>query len=199
MGLYEFGRALLGVVLHTVYKVETVGIDNVPTTGGVLLCTNHISNLDPILVGVTSPRPVHFMAKEEIFKVPILKQILPKLNAFPVRRGAGDKQALRSGINVLKEGHVLGVFPEGTRIKTGQLGKGLSGVGFFALRTDAQVVPSAVIGPYKFFGRVTIIYGEPIDLHELKENKASAKEVTDVIMGKIQELLDKYQTLRLDK
>ncbi|WP_143521732.1 lysophospholipid acyltransferase family protein, partial [Pseudomonas sp. 2995-3] len=76
-----------------------------------------------------------FMAKAELFETPILKSIIPRLGAFPIRRGMSDRQALRTGLSLLKEGKMVGIFPEGTRSKTKELGKGLAGVGFFALRS----------------------------------------------------------------
>ncbi len=82
------------------------------------------------------PRPVHYMAKEELFKVPVLGNIVRNCNAFPVKRGLSDREALRTGLKLLKDGHVFGLFPEGTRSKTGELGKGLAGAGFFALRSN---------------------------------------------------------------
>nr|WP_239454505.1 lysophospholipid acyltransferase family protein [Bacillus suaedaesalsae] len=173
------------------HRLEVIGAENIPTTGGVLLCSNHIDNLDPPIVGISSPRTIHFMAKEELFRLPILKSILPSINAFPVKRGMSDKQALRTGLQVLKDGNVLGLFPEGTRSKTGELGQGLSGAGFFALRTDATVVPCAIIGPYKMFKPLKVVFGKPLDFHELRERKATADEATESIMNSIQELLEK--------
>ncbi len=86
-------------------------LEHFPKEGGVLLCSNHIDNLDPPVVGVAAPRPVSFMAKEELFNVPILGKILPGIHAFPVRRGMSDREALRKGLRFLKEGEVLGLFP----------------------------------------------------------------------------------------
>ncbi len=150
-------------------RFDVVGIENFPKDGGVLLCTNHIENLDPPVVGITAPRPVHFMAKEELFSVPVLGKIISNVHAFPVKRGFNDREALRKGLSVLKEGHVLGLFPEGTRSKTGELGKGMAGAGFFALRSNAAVVPCAIIGPYKPFKRLKVVYGKPIDMDRGKK------------------------------
>ncbi len=159
-----------------------------PDTGGVLLCTNHIHNYDPPLVGVASPREVHFMAKAELFSVPVLKHILPKINAFPVKRGMSDKTALKTGMNLLKEGKVVGLFPEGTRSKTGEIGEGLAGAGFFALKSEAHIVPCAIVGQYKKGKSLKIIFGKPIDFTHLREQKASAKEATELIMKHIAQL-----------
>jgi 1-acyl-sn-glycerol-3-phosphate acyltransferase len=190
---YGFAKSVVYGIFKPWYRVEAIGVENIPKEGGVLLCSNHINNLDPIIVGIMAPRPVHYMAKEEIFRVPVLGEIVRKCNAFPVKRGFGDREALRSGLKVLKDGHVFGLFPEGTRSKTGELGKGLSGAGFFALRTDALVVPCAVIGPYKAFHKLRVVYGKPIAMEEMRRTKASAEQVTELIMSEIAKLIKEHQ------
>lgn len=191
--VYSFARSLVNSILSPIYRIEVIGKENIPADGGVLLCANHIDNLDPPVVGITAPRPVHFMAKEELFSVPVLGKIVPRLNAFPVKRGMSDREALRKGLGILKDGKVLGLFPEGTRSKTGEMGKGLAGAGFFALRSDAHVVPCAIIGPYKAFKKLKVVYGKPIDMESIKEKKLNAEQTTDLIMGEIQELINKYK------
>lgn len=190
MNLYTFGKALVKTALSPLYRFEVTGTEKFPDQGGILLCSNHIHALDPPVVGMTSPRTVHFMAKEELFKVPVLGRILPQVNAFPVKRGMSDREALRSALRILKNGDVVGLFPEGTRSTDGVLKKGLSGAGFFALRGDADVMPCAIIGPYKPFRKVKVVYGEPVLMAPYRERKASAEEVTSVIMESIQKLLD---------
>lgn len=193
MTFYSFARSVVASIFKPWYRVEVVGLENFPKEGGVLLCTNHIHNFDPLIVGISTPRPVHFMAKEEIFNVPVFGNIVRKCNAFPVKRGMGDREALRSGLKVLKDGHVFGLFPEGTRSKTGEIGKGLSGAGFFALRTDAAVLPCAIIGPYKSLRKLKIVYGKPIAMEELRDTKASADQVTELIMSEIHKLIIEHR------
>lgn len=190
MNLYPLGKAVVSTLLYPLYRVKVIGKENFPQEGGVLLCTNHIDNLDPPVVGMTCPRPVHFMAKEELFEAPVLKGLLPKINAFPVKRGMSDRQALRNALSLLKSGKVVGLFPEGTRSTDGVLQKGLAGAGFFALRGEAVVMPCAIIGPYKPFRRLKVIYGKPIDMTTYREKRISAEEVTAVIMEEIQKLID---------
>lgn len=192
MDFYQFAKSVVFTVLKPIYRMDVIGIENFPKDGGILLCSNHIDNLDPPIVGICAPRPVNFMAKEELFRVPILKGILPKVHAFPVKRGLSDRQALKIALNTLKEGQVVGLFPEGTRNKTGKLGKGFSGAGFFALRGNANVMPCAIIGPYKPFRKLKVVFGEPIDIEPYRERKAKAEEVTEVIMSHIQVLLDEH-------
>ncbi|WP_100407191.1 lysophospholipid acyltransferase family protein [Bacillus solitudinis] len=192
MNIYQVGQGLSRMYLSTMFKVEVIGKENIPTEGGVLLCCNHISNLDPPLLGAYIKRNIHYMAKQELFEKPILKTILPKVGAFPVRRGMSDKQALRNGMNILKEGGMIGLFPEGTRSKNGTLGKGLAGAGFFALRSEAQVLPCAIIGPYKRGETLKLVYGKPIDFQLIREKKLSADEATQIIMNEIQTLIDSH-------
>ncbi|MCM3596973.1 1-acyl-sn-glycerol-3-phosphate acyltransferase [Metabacillus idriensis] len=194
MNFYQFAKGVVASVFFPLYRVEVKGKEYFPKEGAVLLCSNHIDNLDPPTVGISAPRQVHFMAKEELFRVPILGGIVRKVGSFPVKRGMSDREALRNGLNVLKEGGVLGLFPEGTRSKDGKLGKGLAGAGFFALRSNALVVPCAVIGTYKPFRKVKVFFGEPINLDPLRERKATAEEATELIMSKIAELLEKHRS-----
>jgi 1-acyl-sn-glycerol-3-phosphate acyltransferase len=194
MNFYQFARGVVASVFFPLYRIEVKGKEHFPKEGAVLLCSNHIDNLDPPTVGISAPRQVHFMAKEELFRVPVLGGIVRKVGSFPVKRGMSDREALRNGLNVLKDGGVLGLFPEGTRSKDGQLGKGLAGAGFFALRSNALVVPCAVIGTYKPFNKVKVFFGEPINLDPLRERKATAEEATELIMSKIAELLEKHRS-----
>lgn len=191
MSLYPFARSVVAGLLRPTFRIKVEGLEHFPKEGGVLLCTNHISNFDPPVVGVTAPRKVLFMAKAELFNVPVLKQLLSNFGTFPVKRGGGDREAIRAGLKVLKEGHVLGLFPEGTRSKDGKLGKGQAGAGFFALRSTAAVVPCAIIGPYKSFRTLRVVYGKPIKMEEFREKKINAEEMTSIIMEEINKLLQK--------
>ncbi|MBU5213667.1 MULTISPECIES: lysophospholipid acyltransferase family protein [Heyndrickxia] len=193
MTFYSFAKVVVWRIFKPLYRIQVIGKEHFPEKGGVLLCANHIDNLDPPVVGITAPRPVVFMGKEELFQKPLLKTLMEKLNVIPIKRGMSDREALRKGLNVLKKDQVLGLFPEGTRSKTGELGKGLAGAGFFALRTDAAVIPCAIIGPYKPFSKLKVVYGEPIDLQEYRDNKANPGEVTDVIMNRIKKLIDEHR------
>jgi 1-acyl-sn-glycerol-3-phosphate acyltransferase len=193
VNLYSFAKGLVKSVLSPLYRIEVQGLEHFPKDGGVLLCANHIDNLDPPVVGISAPRPVSFMAKEELFSVPVLGKLLPDLRAFPVKRGMSDREALRKGLQVLKQGDVLGLFPEGTRSKTGKIGKGLAGAGFFALRSDAYVVPCAIIGPYKPFKKLKVVFGPPIPMEGIREERLNAEKTTEIIMQHIEKLIHEHQ------
>jgi 1-acyl-sn-glycerol-3-phosphate acyltransferase len=190
VGLYTIGSTFFLNYFKLFNRVEIIGQENVPKEGGVMLCCNHIDNMDPPLLGSTCSRDVHFMAKAEIFDVPVLGYLVKNVKAFPIKRGMADKKALRTGITLLNEGNVIGVFPEGTRSKTGKLGKGLAGAGYFALKSNAAIVPCAIVGSYNLFNKQTIIFGKPIDFTTYKEEKISAQDAVDKIMNEIQKLID---------
>ncbi|MFD1018504.1 lysophospholipid acyltransferase family protein [Thalassobacillus hwangdonensis] len=191
MNLYKFGKLVCSVIFYPLYRIKVYGKENIPSNGPVIICSNHISNLDPPIVGITSSRDIYFMAKEELFRNKFLNKLLTGLHAFPVKRGMRDRNALRQGLKALDDGETLGLFPEGTRSKDGKVGKGLAGAGFFALRSEASVVPCAIIGPYKKFKSLKVVYGKPIDLTAMREEKASAQVVTDLIMSEIEKLTKK--------
>ena len=162
--VYYLGRALLSVL----FPATVEGLDRLPRNG-VLLCPNHSSNWDPILVALRLPvnYRLHIMAKVDLFKNPILAWILRRLGAFPVSRGSSDIQSVKTAMQAIKSGDNLLIFPEGTTIHNG-IGyvDGLpahakAGVAVIGVRTGATLVPVFVDGPKKPFRRTRIIFGEP--------------------------------------
>ncbi|QZT32624.1 1-acyl-sn-glycerol-3-phosphate acyltransferase [Caldalkalibacillus thermarum TA2.A1] len=194
---YEICRIILHTVYRLLFRYKAYGTEHIPEQGAVLLCANHISNWDPPLVGLPLMRRVNFMAKQELFKIPLLSQVLRYLGAFPVKRGATDKKAIRTALSRLQEGKVVVIFPEGTRSKSGRLQKAYSGFGFLALKQPCTVIPVAIIGPYRLFRPVKIIYGSPVNLDDLRVEKITKQEAvlaTERIMNSIRQLLENQQS-----
>ncbi|ASS75167.1 1-acyl-sn-glycerol-3-phosphate acyltransferase [Tumebacillus algifaecis] len=191
MVLYRFLRALLRIFFRLFYRWQISGTENIPQTGGVIVCGNHISNYDPPLLGSAMEREITFMAKDSLFKIPLLSAILPSLGAFPVKRGAGDRGAIRASLEILSAGKALCLFPEGTRSKTGEVGKGQGGAAMLAIRSNAEVIPAAIIGPYRLFRPVKIVYGKPVDLSAFRGQKTNSEMIenaTEAIMEAIRQL-----------
>lgn len=188
--LYHLGKFLISILFYPFYRIKVTGKQHIPKKGPVIICSNHTSNLDPPVVGITASRTIHFMAKEELFNGKILGGILRRVHAFPVKRGLADRNALRGGLKILEEGGTLGLFPEGTRSKDGKPGNALPGVGFFALRSQAEVVPCVIISDYKLFRRTKVVYGKPMDAEAFRKNKSSAKEMSEGIMEEIRNLYE---------
>jgi 1-acyl-sn-glycerol-3-phosphate acyltransferase len=144
--LYPFVRALASAVLRTWFRVRVAGTRHIPERGPVILAPNHKNFLDPFFIGIVIRRHVRYMAKIELFKGP-LAWLLPRLGAFPVRRGASDAQALDTARTILSQGGLVVVFPEGTRVaEPDALGSPHHGAGVLALETGAPILPTAIVG-----------------------------------------------------
>ena len=145
--LYAILKPIALALMRLFFRLEVVSPGMVPATGPVLLVSNHLSVLDPPLVGASAPRPLHFMAKEELFRIPLLGSLIGALNARPVRRDGSDTRALKAALALLQEGRALLVFPEGTRGVEGEpIREGKAGVGMLAVLSGAPVVPVYVSG-----------------------------------------------------
>lgn len=194
MTFYGFAKGLFRVLFRLKgWNVE--GAENLPQQGPVILAVNHVSMWDPILVGCGLERQVCYMAKEELFSVPLLGAAIKKLGAFPVKRSQSDTGAIRQALTILKEGRVLGLFPEGTRSKTGQMQKGLPGMVLLMEKAKAPIVPIRVYGTKHLLrqgrGKIRLIVGSPLSLEMFKapEGVENRREwVAAKIMEAIQNL-----------
>lgn len=195
--MYNFIREVLRFIFKHVYRWEIIGHENIPAQGGAIIAANHISLWDPPVVGCALSRKIHFMAKEELFSIPIFSKVIRTLNAFPVKRGVADRTAIRTAINLLVTGELLGVFPEGTRSKSGQLGNPEPGVAMIALKAGVPVIPAAIIGTNQSWPhsssipKFKIIFGKPIDTFKDKSDKETLETLSKQIMSEIKELLEK--------
>jgi 1-acyl-sn-glycerol-3-phosphate acyltransferase len=143
---YRVLRALLLPSFLVYFRMQRIGREHLPRSGPLLLASNHRSFLDPFVIGLMVRRPVYYMAKRELFEKPWQAWILNALGAFPVDRGAGDRDAMETARTILERGDCVVVFPEGTRVRRGPLGDPRRGIGRLALETGAAVAPIAVIG-----------------------------------------------------
>jgi 1-acyl-sn-glycerol-3-phosphate acyltransferase len=205
MSGFVFGRAvraIAGTVLPLLFRTRLIGMDNVPA-GGALLAGNHVSYMDPVILWSISPRPVHFMAKAELWENRMLAWLLPRFWSFPVKRGEPDRTAIVHATEVLTSGGLVGVFPEGTRAGDGsQTREAHGGAAFIALRAGAPVVPVAFAGTERIWprgarlprlARATIRLGEPIDTGAVAPDAGRKERVaalTGVIMERIAEELE---------
>jgi 1-acyl-sn-glycerol-3-phosphate acyltransferase len=194
--LYNIVRFLLHHFFKIVFRCKVIGADNIPTHGGVIIASNHISLFDPPVIATSFVRPLHFMAKEELFVIPMIKRFLTQLKAFPVRRGMADRTAIRHALTLLENGEMLGLFPEGTRSTNGKLGKPEAGLSMIALKAGVPIIPTAIIGTNKVFKngsllpRFIVKFGNPIIVHYEKADKETMEHLSNTIMLEIARLLE---------
>lgn len=182
---YAFIHRLAWLLSRWLCGVEVRGKENIPKSGAVIITSNHLSYLDPILIGSAVDAEINYMAKSTLFLVPIIGGFLRYMNAYPVKRGAADRAALKRTLALLKEGKSILIFPEGTRGMGHKLGEAKDGVGFLVYHSEALVIPALIKGSQNAWGRgqwfprrakVTISFGKSVDLGDLRKS-ASTREV----------------------
>ncbi|MTV47436.1 1-acylglycerol-3-phosphate O-acyltransferase [Heliobacillus mobilis] len=184
--MYRFIRGMLIFFFARICRWRLQGLENVPKDGPIIMAFNHASNWDPMILVCASPRKVHFMAKKELFEVPFVSYIVNLAGSYPVDRSKMGRQALKMSIDILNQGKVIGIFPEGTRSKTGEMGEAKAGTVMIAAKAGAPIVPVGLYNSQNVFSGgwfrpVSVCFGSPIylnsdggkltskDMHELSE------------------------------
>lgn len=201
MSFYRFGCTLCKIYCKVAYRVSYVGVENLPAKGGFVLASNHITALDPVLLGAFLKHKICFMAKEELFKNKFIAKVLKGLGAFPVTRGAGDMSAVQMAVDVIHREDVFAIFPEGTRSKDGKLRRLKTGAIYIASETKADIVPAVV--HLKEFDKglhfrtpITVRFGKPIPHEEIKisrEDRSSMRLANTRLAQAMQELIDQCE------
>ena len=197
MTFYKFFKVLCRIWFGKILKTDVIGAENIPKDGAFILAANHVSNWDPPFLGTFIDREINYMGKEELFKNPIMAKICRWLHVFPVKRGAADKTAIKTAIKILKDGKCFGIFPEGTRSKTGKLGKAESGISLIAAMTKSKIIPAAIVNTEKIFSsekkfpRLAVIYGKPMKFSGSTKDKEALENFAQEIMSEIANLKSK--------
>ncbi len=189
-GLYRVLKVLLLLFFRSYLRLHVTGQEWIPH-GACVVIANHRSNMDPPLIGVAMPRPIYYMAKEELFRFALFGRFLTWIGVFPVRRGRYDRRAINQALCVLRAGYALSVFPEGTRQRHGRgtLGPERDGAALLAVWSGVPVLPAAIVGNYGWRQPVEVRFGPPIRLEGPVRSKDLA-EKSRRLMLEIQGLLD---------
>jgi 1-acyl-sn-glycerol-3-phosphate acyltransferase len=199
--LYLAGRGVVWLVMTIVGRMKVMGREHVPRTGAVILVPNHCSYADPPLVGLAAGRPLRYMAKEELFRIPLFGALIRAVGAFTVHRGTTDRTALRLTLALLAAGEAVIIFAEGKTSLDGKLQAPEMGMALMALKAQAPVIPVAVIDSNVLlprtkkgmhFAHVRVIFGEPLDFSQYRSNtpsRAVLREVSEITMRRVAELL----------
>jgi 1-acyl-sn-glycerol-3-phosphate acyltransferase len=198
-GFYRVCWVVIRLALYILTRWQVKGKKNVPKRGAVLIVANHINTADPILIGASLRRKVSFMAKEELFRSAFSRFFIRNFGAFPVHRGRVDRGAFRRANQLLAEGQVLAMFPEGKRSHNSQLQSAFFGSALIASRSGAPILPVGISGSEQIKGvawilrrpRVTVNIGRPFSLPSVEGRltKGKRSELTDSIMDSVAELL----------
>jgi 1-acyl-sn-glycerol-3-phosphate acyltransferase len=204
--IYWLGWSFFRVFFRLYNRWEVIDAGNVPQEGPAILASNHASFLDPPLVGAAADREINYLARETLFRFPVLGSVLRNVNAVPVDRDGGGAAGLRAIFDRLMKGGAIILFPEGTRSPDGNLQKAKSGIGLTVIKSEAPVVPVRVFGTFQAMSRkhslprpskVTVRFGVPLDFADLRtEAKSCTKprlkeiyqEVADRLMAAIGEI-----------
>ena len=181
--MYKFIRGLVKILSKLMYRIKVEGKTDLPENGRYMICANHIHMFDPLLIMSNVKRPIAFMIKKELIKVPILGKLLLKCGAFPVDRGAGDIVAVKTAIEILNQDKVLSIFPEGTRHKDGKFRDVKKGAAMIAIRSNSPIIPMRIIGNYRLFSKMTLRISKPIDVAGYKKD-----ELTEILKSEIEKL-----------
>lgn len=206
--IFNLTQHALKCIFTILYRVSITGLDKIPGNGRYLICSNHISYLDPVLIGAYLPRFTYFMAKKELFSFSFISNLVTFFNAFPVNRDLIDRATFNIALNILKNENILCLFPEGTRSVDGKIGEGKKGVGLISFLSGAPVIPMVIIGsnkiiqkPHKriFFPKIIMAIGDTIDTARIiKEN--NRKDAIQIIVDETMRSLKKlYQNINRDK
>jgi 1-acyl-sn-glycerol-3-phosphate acyltransferase len=190
--VWRVGRMTISPALRAMAPLREYGTERVPREGGVVLAFNHFSWIDPPAFGTASPRTVYYVAKMEAHKVPGLGQLIRAFGTRSVRRGESDREAVRAMREIVREGHALGMFVEGTRQRSGVPGEAKPGAAMVALQEDVPVVPAAIHGSQFWrpgnWHPVSIAWGEPMSFEGLPRSGKGYKEASRLIQEEIHRL-----------
>ncbi|MDO5715042.1 MAG: lysophospholipid acyltransferase family protein [Tissierellia bacterium] len=154
--LYRFLQFIFFILLKIIYRVEITGKEYIPQKGPFILCSNHQSIIDPVIITANFKIPIHWMAKKELFEHKFFGSFISTLGAFPIDRQGNDIKAIKTAMRYIKNGEVIGIFPEGTRMKEKNYSQIKAGTALIAHRTKASVLPVYIEGNYKIFRKMKI-------------------------------------------
>lgn len=186
-GTYKALRGLWKGIQSCLFPVTVTGLENIPAEGAAMICANHLSACDPLMLASQIKRPVSFMAKQELFAFKPLGALLKKIAAFPVARGDADIASVRTALGVLKSGDLLGIFPQGHRRKKSMTEEPpvKTGVAMIALRANVPVIPVRIEGSWKPFRRMYVTIGKPVEFAAGRVDKQAIDAATETLRESI--------------
>lgn len=178
MLMYKFFLVIVSFFFRIIYRIKVNGIENIPENETFMVSANHIHILDPIIVAMQIKPQVHFLSKKEIFSNKFFAWVFNKLGVIPVDRNNNDLKAIKACFKVLRNGKVLGIFPEGTRVKNVSIDNFKKGAVMIALKSKVPILPIHIEGTYRIFSKIKVdIYPviQTIEFENIDESEAIEK------------------------
>lgn len=192
---YRFIYSILRIIATPLFRIRVHGVEKIPENEKYIVCANHKSLLDPVFIALALNRQVHFIAKKELFEVPILKNILKFLKAIPAQRDGKDLSVLRDSIKLIKSGKILGIFPEGTRVKEIKRENIKDGAGYIALKSKTDILTIEIVSSYKPFFKTDLYIKNLVKIEDFKNLKS--KDAMEKIMDETYEkMYENHKFLR---
>lgn len=188
--VFEFCKGVCWVVARTLWRAKATGLEHIPKDGPLIVAGNHMSYLDPPVMGIFLRRPISYMAKAQLFDIPVLGPLIRAVGAYPVDREGSASAAIKRSVEVLRNGGCIGIFPEGTRNLSGDV-EARKGVALLASLGKAPVVPAAIVGTAdaKRLHQIKVAYGKPLSLpQDRKATKDEIAKFTEEVMDAISAL-----------
>ncbi len=186
----KFAVFVTTLVFKLFFRVEVLNAEKVPADGPALLCAVHNNMLDMFFIGYKLKRWIYWMAKEELFRNPVAGYLFQKLGAFPIKRGTGDVGSIKTAYKHFEDGNIVGIFPQGHRVKARNRKSAAvkPGAALLAINAGVKVIPASVEGDYRLFGRIRVVFGDPYSIEVEKGKKLTNDELSEIsrdIMQKI--------------
>lgn len=176
MKLYQPFKYIAKVIFKLIYRIEVINKDNIPKEGRFLLCSNHISVFDPVVLSIILPREIAWMGKKELFEKKWMAKMFTNLGVFPVDRNETELSTIKHAIKLLKNEEILGIFPEGTRVKEMNLENAKPGVVLIGIKTKSPILPVYIEGTYKPFSKIKVIFGDTFDFSDSYDERLTTND-----------------------
>lgn len=189
--MYYLCRNICRIIAAIIFRLRISGYENIPEEGAFVVVGNHISILDPVVISFITPRPIHFMAKAELFRNKFTKWLFESVKTIKVERGANDVSAIKKSLSVLKNGEILGIFPEGTRTAgKAAHAQAKSGAVMLAHRAKVPILPVLIESDYKLFSKIKVSILPQFDPQEYLQEENDYESVANLLLEKIYEGAD---------
>lgn len=185
--MYKFLLAIVSVLIKIIYRVRVNGIENLKDDKPIIISANHIHIFDPVILATLTKKQIFFLSKKEIFEKKLLAKFFTKLGVIPIDRENTDLKAIKSCFRVIRSGNILGIFPEGTRVKTIDIKNMKKGVALIALKNKVNIIPIHIEGTYKIFSKITVDIYPMIEISNFEnmEDSEAIDKLTEELFYKI--------------